>query len=212
MHEWQSSSCSPMAVDTEKSLCTHTHSLVCVIITAETELGIQQANLLSCVDWLILTNVPSSLIQFKLGRIFWSVPETEIQVHGWSVLLRRCPLCQRWRGAWQPRSTPCQSSSRSGPSFQFPSFGKENEPSKWRNAQFKLCTSCESLHLRIQCYFVVLCSQRWSCTHPHTVWSPVQSEPNSYTGWLCCWHLCYPLVKRMQTRKCPCTVSLKVDI
>lgn len=57
----------------------YTHTLVGVSITAETEHGTQQA---SCVDWLTLTNVPSSLILFKLGRISWSVLETGIRVHG----------------------------------------------------------------------------------------------------------------------------------
>lgn len=49
------------------------------------------------------------------------------------------------------------------------------------------------LHSQIQCYFVVLYYQQWSCKRPHIVWSQVQLGPNSYTGWLCCLCLCYPL-------------------
>lgn len=64
----------------------------------------------------------SCFLFFKLGHIFLYAQEMEILVPGWSVLLRRSPLYRRWRGEWQPRSTPCQSSSRSGPSFQFPLF------------------------------------------------------------------------------------------
>lgn len=89
-----------------------------------------------------LTNVPSPLFRFKLGHISWSVLETGIQVHGWSVRLRRCPLCQRWRGGWLPRSTPCQSSSRSGPSFQSPAFRKTKNQTSQR-AQILLLANAD---------------------------------------------------------------------
>lgn len=70
--------------------------------------------------WLLVKSRLIRKFLWNLEHIFCSVQEMESLVPGWSVPLRRWPLCQWWRAEWQPRSTLCQSSSLLGPNFQFP--------------------------------------------------------------------------------------------
>lgn len=65
------------------------------------------------------------------------------------------------------------------------------------------CVGCRrefKQHSQIQCCFVVLYCQQWSCRHPHIAWSQVQPGPNSYRGWLCCLCPCFPLAKEARRR------------